>query len=138
MQVHQTGIRSQLKDDIKNKQKLVDSILEHNSNLIQTQNVFAQKHPVTRKINDKSISHTAGNNAFQNDKKNESNAPKDDRLKELQLSFKDLNPEAYQPKIEKKNIVVFGDSVIKNVNRRDVSCGNSVKFDLILGHQRRT
>ena len=44
-----------LKDDIKNKQKLIDSILEHNSNLIQAQNVFAQNHSVTRKINDKSI-----------------------------------------------------------------------------------
>ena len=29
-----------LKDDIKNKQKLIDSILEHNSNLIQSQNVL--------------------------------------------------------------------------------------------------
>ena len=45
----------QLKDDIKNKQKLFDSILEHNSNLIQAQNAFAQNHSVTRKINDKSI-----------------------------------------------------------------------------------
>ena len=33
-----------LKDDIKKKQKLIDFILEHNSNLIQAQNVFAQKH----------------------------------------------------------------------------------------------
>ena len=47
-----------LKDDIKNKQKLIDSIIEHNSNLIRAQNVFAQNHCVTRKINDKSISRT--------------------------------------------------------------------------------
>ena len=33
-----------LKDDIKNKQKLIDSILEHNSNLIEAQNVFGQNH----------------------------------------------------------------------------------------------
>ena len=58
-----------LKDDIKNKQKLIDSILEHNSNLIQAQNAFAQNHFVTRKINDKSISYTNTNNALQNDKK---------------------------------------------------------------------
>ena len=32
-----------LKDDIKNKQKLIDSILEQNSNLIQAQNVFCSK-----------------------------------------------------------------------------------------------
>ena len=41
-----------LKDDIKSKQKLTDSILEHNSNLIQAQNDFAQNRSVTRKIND--------------------------------------------------------------------------------------
>ena len=33
-----------LKDDIKNKQKLIDSILEHNSNLTEAQNVFGQNH----------------------------------------------------------------------------------------------
>ena len=59
----------QLKDDIKNKQKLFDSILEHNSNLIQAQNAFAQNHSVTRKINDKGIRHTSTNNALRNDKK---------------------------------------------------------------------
>ena len=59
----------QLKDDIKNKQKLIDSILEHNSNLIQAQNAFAQNHSVTRKINDKGIRHTSANNALRNDKK---------------------------------------------------------------------
>ena len=58
-----------LKDDIKNKQKLINSILEDNSNLIQAQNVFAQNHSVTRKINDESISHTNTNNILQNDKK---------------------------------------------------------------------
>ena len=33
-----------LKDDIKNKQKLIDFILEHNSNLIHAQHAFAQNH----------------------------------------------------------------------------------------------
>ena len=58
-----------LKDDIKNEQNLIDFILEHNSNLIQAQNVFAQKHSVTRKSNDKSINHATGNNAFRNKKR---------------------------------------------------------------------
>ena len=62
-----------LKDGIKNKQKLINSTLVHNSNLIQTQKAFAQKHSVTRKADDKSISGTTRNNAFWNDKKNESN-----------------------------------------------------------------
>ena len=78
-------------------------------------------------IIDKSISRTNTNNALQNYKNNESNVPKDDRFKELQVSFKDLHPEAHQPK-EKKNIVVIGDSIIKNVNGRDVSRGDSVKI----------
>ena len=126
-----------LKDDIKNKQKLIDSILEHNSNLIQAQNVFAQKQSVTRNTNDKSINHTNGNNDFRKGKKNESNVPKDGRFKELKASFKDLHPEAYQPKV-RKNIIVIGDSIIKNANGRDVSRGDSVKFNHILGHQRMT
>ena len=95
-----------LKGDIKNKQKLINSILEHNSNLIQAQNVFAQKHSVNGKANDKSISHTTGNNAFWNDKKNELNVPKDDRFKEPHVNFKDFHPEAHQPKV-KKNIVIW-------------------------------
>ena len=106
-----------LKDDIKNKQKLIDSTVEHNSNLIQAQNAFAQNHSVTRKVNDKNISHTNTNNALRNDKKNESNFSKNDRFKELQAIFKDLHPETHQPKV-KKNIFVIGDSMIKNVNVR--------------------
>ena len=58
-----------LKDDRKNKQKLIDSILEHNSNLVHAQNAFAQNHSLTRKINDESISHTNTNNVLRNDEK---------------------------------------------------------------------
>ena len=70
---------------------------------------------------------TTGNNAFRNDNKNESNVPKVDRFKELQVSFKDLHREAHQPKV-KKNIVVIGDFIIKNVNIRDVSRDDSGKI----------
>ena len=71
-----------LKDEVKNKQKLIER------NIIQAQSAFAQGDSVTRKTSDKSISHTTGNNAFCNDEKKESNAVKDDRLKELQVSLK--------------------------------------------------
>ena len=37
------AVNKLMKDDTKNEQKLIDSILEHNSNLIQAQNIFAQK-----------------------------------------------------------------------------------------------
>ena len=77
-----------LKDDIKNKQKLIDSILEHNSNLIQAQNVFAQNHSVTRKINDKSISHTNTNNALRNDKKMSQTSQRMTDLKNYKLVLK--------------------------------------------------
>ena len=77
-----------LKDDIKNKQKLIDSILEHNSNLIQAQNVFAQNHSVTRKINDKSISHTNTNNALRNDKKMSQTSQRMTDLKNYKLDLK--------------------------------------------------
>ena len=115
------------KDDTKNKQILIDSILKHNSNLIQAQSVSAQNHSVTKKINDKSICRTNTNNPLQNDKNNESNVPNDDRFKEVQVSFKDLHSEAHQPKV-KKNIVVIGDSIIKNVDAMNVSRGDSVEI----------
>ena len=67
-----------LKDDVKNKQKLIDDILEHKISLIQAPNVFAQKHSVSRKTNDKSIRHTTGSSTFRKDKKNESNVSKND------------------------------------------------------------
>ena len=44
-------------------------ILEHNSNLIQVQNVFVQSNSTTRKMSDKSIIHTTGNNTFRNNEK---------------------------------------------------------------------
>ena len=49
-----------LKDHGKNRQKVIDAILVHNSSLIQTQNIFAQKNSGTRKTSDISISHTTG------------------------------------------------------------------------------
>ena len=53
-----------LKNYKKNKQKLIDAIFRHNSNLIQIQNVLTQKNSGTRKTNDKSISHTTGKKPF--------------------------------------------------------------------------
>ena len=44
------------------------------------------------------------------------------------MSFKELYTEAHQPKLEKTNNVIIGDSMIKKVNGRNVSRGNSVKF----------
>ena len=88
------------------------------TNLIQAQNVFAQNHFITRKINDKSISHTNTNNALRNDKKMSQTS------QELQVSFKDLHPEADKLKVKKK-IVAIGDSLIKNVSGRDVPSTSS-------------
>ena len=49
-------------------------------------------------------------------------------MKELQVKFNYLHPEGHQAKVEKKNIVVIGNSMIKNINGRDVSRGNSVQI----------
>ena len=59
-----------LEAENKYKQKPMDAILEYNSDLIQAQVIFAQSNSVIRKTNDKSVSHTTGENDFQNDKKN--------------------------------------------------------------------
>ena len=53
--------------------------------------------------------------------------PKYDRFKELQVIFKDLQPVPHQPKV---TTIVIRDSVIKNVNGRDVSRGDSVEIRL--------
>ena len=116
-----------LKDDIKNKQKLIDSILEHSSNLIQAQYVFSQKHSATRKTNDKSTVIPLETTLFEMIKRMSQTFQRMTDLNELQVSFKDLHPEAHQAKV-KKNIVVIGDSIIKNVNGKDVSRGDSVKI----------
>ena len=59
---------------------------------------------VTRKTNDKSISHTTGNNAFRNDKKNESKISKDDiskdDMKNLLYWFKINSPKANPVKFQ--------------------------------------
>ena len=44
------------------------------------------------------------------------------------MSFKELHPEAHKRKVEKKNIVVIEDSMIKTVNGGDVSRGDLVKI----------
>ena len=59
-----------LEAENKYKQKPMDAILEYYSDLIQAQVIFAQRNSVIRKTNDKSVSHTTGENDFQIDKKN--------------------------------------------------------------------
>ena len=59
-----------LEAENKYKQKPMDAILEYYSDLIQAQVIFAQSNSVIRKTNDKSVSHTTGENDFQIDKKN--------------------------------------------------------------------
>ena len=81
-----------------------------------------------RQTSDQSISHTTVNNVFRNYKKNESNVLKDGILKELQYDFKDLHPEAHQPKVEENNIDVIGVSMMPNANGRNVPHGDSVKI----------
>ena len=109
-------------------QKLIDAILKHNSKLIQAHNVFSRSNSGTRKTTDKSISNTTENKTFRNDKKNEPNVQKDNKMEELHVSLKNLYTETHQRKAEKKKIVSNGDSIVKNVDGWDVSRGDSVKI----------
>ena len=117
-----------LKDDVKNKQKLIDYILEHNSNVIQAQNVFAQNTLSLERQMIKVLVISLEKMLFEMAKKfKRSNVPKDDKFKELQVSFKDFHPKAHhQPKI-KKSFVAIEDSTIKNVNGSNASRGHPVK-----------
>ena len=117
-----------LKDDIFNKQKLIDKLLENNNKLVDHQSHHvpvqyiqgSQSGPVngSRSLNDskcKPVDNNSDNNSLPvklRENKNSSNKENHGVIKST----------------SKKEIMIVGDSMIKHVNGREVSRDDSVKI----------
>ena len=113
-----------LKDDIFNKQKLIDKLLENNNKLVD----FRSHHVPVQYIQG-SQSGSVNVSRSSNDRKYK---PVDDNSPQFKLR-KNKNPNYKENhgvvnSTSKKEIIIVGDSMIKHVNGREVSRDNSVKI----------
>ena len=121
-----------LKSDINFKQKVIDSILEQNSNLLNYQccrgsekanNEIYQKSSETR---EKKLKTSPDKNRNRDSNRNNTNVTaRKHNDKRSQSEDKD---EVRGNKTPKKDIVIIGDSMIKYVNGRQVLRSSSVKI----------
>ena len=121
-----------LKNDINIKQKVIDSVLEHNSNLLNYQccrgsdkdnNEIYQKRSETR---EKKLKTSPDKNRNGDCNRNNTNVTA--RKHNDKLSQSEDNDEVRGNKTPKKDIIIIGDSMIKNVNDREISRSSSVKI----------
>ena len=113
-----------LKDDIFNKQKLIDKLLENNNKLVD----FRSHHVPVQYIQG-SQSGSVNGSRSSNDRKYK---PVDDNSPQVKLR-ENKNPNNKENhgvvnSASKKEIIIVGDSMIKHVNGREVSRDNSVKI----------
>ena len=113
-----------LKDDIFNKQKLIDKLLENNNKLVD----FRSHHVPIQYIQG-SQSGSVNGSRSSNDRKYK---PVDDNSPQVKLR-ENKNPNNKENhgvinSASKKEIIIVGDSMIKHVNGREVSRDNSVKI----------
>ena len=110
-----------LKDDIFNKQKLIDKLLENNNKLVD----FRSHHVPVQYIQG-SQSGSVNGSRSSNDRKYK---PVDDNSPQVKLrENKNSNNKENHGVINsasKKEIIIVGDSMIKHVNGHEVSRGNS-------------
>ena len=121
-----------LKSDINIKQKVIDSVLEHNYNLLNHQwcrgsenanNEIYQKSSETR---EKKLKTSPDKNRNRDSNRNNTNVTaRKHNDKRSQSEDKD---EVRGNKTPKKDIVIIGDSMIKYVNGREISRSSSVKI----------
>ena len=124
-----------LKNDINIKRKVIDSILEHNSNLLNYQccrgsekdnNEIYQKSSETR---EKKLKKYPDKNKNRDSNRNNTNdTARKHNDKHSQNEDKD---EVRGNKTPKKDIVIIADSMIKYVNGREISRSSSVKLEAI-------
>ena len=113
-----------LKDDIFNKQKLIDKLLENNNKLVD----FRSHHVPVQYIQG-SQSGSVNGSRSSNDRKYK---PVDDNSPQVKLR-ENKNPNNKENhgvinSASKKEIMIVGDSMIKHVNWREVSRDDSVKI----------
>ena len=120
-----------LKSDINIKQKVIDSILEHNFNLLNHQccrvsenanNEIYQK----SENKEKKLKKSPDKNKNRDSNRNKTNVTaRKQNDKRSQIEDQD---EVRDNKTPKKDIVIIGDSMIKYINAREISRSSSVKI----------
>ena len=116
-----------LKDDIFNKQKLIDKLLENNNKLVD----FRSHHVPVQYIQD-SQSGSVNGSRSSNDRKYkpvDNNSPQV-KLRENKNLINKVNHGVVHS-ASKKEIIIVGDSMIKHVDGREVSRDYSAKSDAI-------
>ena len=113
-----------LKDDIFNKQKLIDKLLENNNKLVD----YRSRYVPVQYIQGSQIGSVNGSMS-PNDRKYK---PVDDNSLQVKLR-ENKNPNNTEnhgviKSTSKKEMIIVGDSMITHVNGRDVSRDNSVKI----------
>ena len=113
-----------LKDDIFNKQKLIDKLLENNNKLVD----FRSHHVPVQYIQGSQSGSVNGSRSSNNRKYK----PVDDNSPQVKLR-ENKNPNNKENlgvvnSASKKEIIIVGDSMIKHVNGHEVSRDNSVKI----------
>ena len=113
-----------LKDNIFNKQKLIDKLLENNNKLVDNQS----HHVFVQYIQDSQSGPVTGRSFFNDSKyKPVDNISSPIKLRENRNSSNKENHGVIKS-ISKKEIMIVGDAMIKHVNRREVSRDDPVKI----------
>ena len=121
-----------LKSDINIKQKVIDSILEHNSNLLNHQccrvseNSNNEIYQKSSENKEKKLKKSPDKN--KNRDSNRNNTSVTARKQNDKLSQIEDQDEVRDNKTLKKDIVIIGDSMIKYINARETSRSSSVKI----------
>ena len=121
-----------LKSDINIKQKVIDSILEHNFNLLNHQCCR-----VLENANNEIYQKSSGNKEKKLKKSPDKNKNRDSNRNNTSVSARKQNDKRSQiedqdevrdNKTRKKDIPIIGDSMIKYINGREISRSSSVKI----------
>ena len=121
-----------LKSDTNIKQKVIDSILEHNSNLLDHQccrvseNVNNEIYQKSSENKEKKLKKSPDKN--KNRDSNRNNTSVTARKQNDKLSQVEDQDEVRDNKTPKKDIVIIGDSTVKYINGRKISRSSSVKI----------
>lgn len=126
---------SLLKEEIKNKKRIIDTVLDQNAALLKLNNSYASNSKERSTIDNKE--HIENNNTTVNQRKElKSNdvkysARKEEKNTKEKKDDKDSSKSSNKNKSllqEKKSIIVVGDSMIKNITGSGISKNHSVKI----------
>ena len=122
-----------LKSDINIKQKVIDSILEHNSNLLNHQccrvseNANNEIYQKSSENKEKKLKKSPDKNKDRDSNKNNASVTAR-KQNDKRSQIEDQEDEVRDNKTPKKDIVIIGNSMIKYINGREISRSSSVKI----------